>query len=83
MDVCFGSGVDGRRNGHERKFGAKIPPPESGPQHIDVVQGRSNHDRPGAQPKGRAPHTQLSPGWGNSCVVDMNELGEWQLEVWA
>lgn len=62
------------RYGHERKFGAEIAPPESGPQHIDVLQGRSNHDQPGARPKGRAPHTQLSPGEGIHVIVDMNEL---------
>lgn len=53
---------------HERRFGAKIALPESGSQHIDVVQGRRNHDRP------EAPHVQLLPGGGNSGVVDLNEV---------
>ena len=30
--------------------------------------------RPGARPKGQAPHSQLSPGGGNHVIVDMNEL---------
>ena len=70
MYVCFGSSVDGRRNGHERRFGAKIALPESGLQHMNVIQGRRSHDRPGV------PHAQLSPGGGIHVIAHTNELRE-------
>ena len=51
-------------SGQVRPFGSEVAPPESGPQHIDVVHGRRNHERPGARPKERARTRNYHPEGG-------------------